>query len=100
PTTNVVPVKYLVGATQLSVGATFACALLTNKTVKCWGDNSAGQLGIGSSLMMLGTPYTVVGLSNVTAMRAPAITRAPRLVPARGCAGVAPNTASSETAAR
>ena len=28
------------------------CALLDNRSVKCWGDNSVGQLGIGNTSSM------------------------------------------------
>ena len=33
---------------DLSAGDNHTCALLTDNTMKCWGDNSYGQLGIGS----------------------------------------------------
>ena len=33
--------------TQLAVGAHHSCALSTNFTVKCWGRNQMGQLGLG-----------------------------------------------------
>jgi hypothetical protein len=26
----------------------FTCALLTNNTLRCWGDNLSGQLGVGN----------------------------------------------------
>eukprot|EP00971_Amphidinium_carterae_P084832 1678730-Amphidinium_carterae.2 len=39
-------------AIALDVGASFACALLDTDFVKCWGDNSYGQLGLGPT----GTP--------------------------------------------
>jgi Regulator of chromosome condensation (RCC1) repeat len=35
-------------ASQISAGYTHTCALLADQTVRCWGGNSTGQLGIGS----------------------------------------------------
>ncbi len=32
-------------ATSISVGANFACARISNGTVRCWGNNASGQLG-------------------------------------------------------
>jgi hypothetical protein len=34
---------------QLSAGSTFVCALLSNRRIKCWGNNAEGQLGLGHS---------------------------------------------------
>ncbi|AZZ37202.1 hypothetical protein CIK05_10530 [Bdellovibrio sp. qaytius] len=34
-------------AIQITAGLTHTCALLDNSTVKCWGDNTYGQLGQG-----------------------------------------------------
>ncbi len=36
-------------ATQLALGEFHACALLDNRSVKCWGDNVFGQLGLGDT---------------------------------------------------
>jgi hypothetical protein len=44
---------------QISSGNDFTCALLSNGTVKCWGDNRYGQLGNGSNLFS-SIPVTVV----------------------------------------
>lgn len=38
-------VKNLGAATKISIGASAACAVKVDKTVDCWGQNSAGQLG-------------------------------------------------------
>jgi alpha-tubulin suppressor-like RCC1 family protein len=34
---------------EVAVGSSFACARLTDGTVRCWGDNKYGQLGQGGS---------------------------------------------------
>jgi alpha-tubulin suppressor-like RCC1 family protein len=36
-------------ATVLAVGADHSCAILDDGTLKCWGDNSSGELGLGDS---------------------------------------------------
>lgn len=40
--------------TKLAAGTDFTCALLDNKTVKCWGRNANGQLGLGSNAVFVG----------------------------------------------
>lgn len=49
---------------DLSVGSRHNCALIEDRTVRCWGDNRAGQLGDGTTTSNV-RPVTVVGLSNV-----------------------------------
>lgn len=52
--------------TQVALGANFACALLSDKTVRCWGANNKGQLGQGGTDTTPRTkPTPVPGLSNV-----------------------------------
>ena len=52
-------------AVQMDSSANFSCAVLDNGSLKCWGNNDAGQLGIGSDtrqhtpqLVNLGTGKT------------------------------------------
>ena len=39
-------------ATAISAGGTHTCALLDNASVKCWGNNGYGKLGIDNSTTM------------------------------------------------
>ena len=38
-------------ATAVSAGISFTCAVLDNATVKCWGNNATGQLGLGDTVL-------------------------------------------------
>ena len=59
------------GAVSISVGTEFACAVLQDGTVKCWGDNTTGKLGGGDGVMATsGFPVTVQGLTGVTSVSA------------------------------
>lgn len=42
-------VKDIKDAVDIAAGATHVCAILSNRTVRCWGDNSNGQLGDGTT---------------------------------------------------
>ena len=51
-------------AASLSVGAAFACAVLSDGSVRCWGDNLDGQLGLGNADPVLsGTASLGVGVT-------------------------------------
>jgi len=62
-----VAVQGLTNAVALSAGYNHACALLGDRTMRCWGSNSDGQLGDPSSLGSA-TPIPVPGVSGVQAI--------------------------------
>lgn len=51
-------------AVSITATFTFACAVLSSGQVKCWGSNSAGQIGIGSQSDTIHSPTTVTGLTD------------------------------------
>lgn len=51
--------------TALSAGDVSTCAVLANKTVKCWGRNNEGQLGNDSTMDSV-RPVAVMGLTTAT----------------------------------
>jgi alpha-tubulin suppressor-like RCC1 family protein len=64
-----VPVLGLISVTQISAGSDFAMALLTDHTLRSWGDNFTGELGNGTTVNR-SLPGTVPGLSNVLSVSA------------------------------
>lgn len=48
----------------------YTCALLPEGTVKCWGDNGDGELGVGFCPAASSVPLTVSGLAGVKAISA------------------------------
>ncbi len=63
--TTPVTVTGLTNATQITAGASHACALESDGTVVCWGANAAGQLGLDLSMAFVDTPTVVPGLTGV-----------------------------------
>lgn len=56
-------------AASLSLGANHSCALLLDRTVKCWGHNADGQVGYGGPVVNVPTPQDV-GLTDVVQVAA------------------------------
>jgi alpha-tubulin suppressor-like RCC1 family protein len=50
PELEPVEVDLPLAATALAVGQNFNCALLADSTVDCWGDDSVGELGCGTTV--------------------------------------------------
>ena len=53
--------------TSISVGDLHTCAVRTNGGVQCWGDNSSGALGNGTTTSSV-FPVNVIGISTATAV--------------------------------
>ena len=63
------------GGLQVGVGLDHACALLSNRQVKCWGRNNVGQLGDGTTVASRSSPVTVSSSGEPTAT--PTVTPTP-----------------------
>jgi alpha-tubulin suppressor-like RCC1 family protein len=60
----------LTGATAIATGGYQSLAVLANGTVKAWGANSSGQLGNNNPGTDTGSPVSVSGLTDATAVGA------------------------------
>jgi alpha-tubulin suppressor-like RCC1 family protein len=59
----------LTGVTQIAVGDDHACALLTNRQVRCWGDNDNGELGNGTAPTHTSRPVAVRNATDTEHLR-------------------------------
>ena len=55
--------------TSLAAGECWMCAVLSDQTVDCWGDNTYGQLGNGSAISS-NVPVPIPGLAGVVSIAA------------------------------
>ena len=53
---------------DITAGAAHTCALLSDHSVKCWGDNHSGQLGNGTSTDKISPPVSVSGITTAIAI--------------------------------
>lgn len=56
-------------ASAITVGGNHACALLTDGSARCWGDNSQGQLGLGNTTAQTNKVPAVIGRVKVATAR-------------------------------
>src|SRR5262249_12283496 len=56
-------VKGLTDAVEIAAGYQHSCARLSDDTVRCWGNNDAGQLGDGTMGGFRSAPVTVLDLT-------------------------------------
>ena len=83
--------------TAIATASTSSCALLADRTVRCWGLNEFGQLGDGTTTDRL-TPVAVTGISTATAIIGGGGHSSPCSPTAASAAGVGTGAASSATA--
>ena len=62
-----VPVSGLTNVVAIGASSGYACALLADGTVRCWGDNEDGTLGNGTAADS-STPVQVSGLTDIVAI--------------------------------
>lgn len=58
------PVPGLEDVVDVAHGSAFACVVLKNGNVSCWGRNDQGQLGTGSAELEVAAPASVIGVSD------------------------------------
>jgi alpha-tubulin suppressor-like RCC1 family protein len=68
--TQCVPTASVPCVTAITAGASHACALLADQTVRCWGANSHGELGLGTMGAPVPYPSAVPGVTGIVALEA------------------------------
>jgi alpha-tubulin suppressor-like RCC1 family protein len=58
------------GAVAIAAGGNFNCALFDDSQIRCWGDNTAGQLGNGTTGPPVRAPSTGPGLAGMIGIAA------------------------------
>ena len=66
--TPATPIGLSEGVVSVATGATSSCAVMSNGTVKCWGQDGAGQLGDKSTSAYRSSPVQVWGLSDAASV--------------------------------
>ena len=56
------PVAGVSTAVAVAAGAGHTCIILRSGPVQCWGDNTYGQLGSGTTIKYSGTPVKVLAI--------------------------------------
>jgi alpha-tubulin suppressor-like RCC1 family protein len=69
PVQNATGTGPLTGVTAITAGLIHTCALLANHEVRCWGDNSSGQLGLGGTETSRVLPTAVANESGESPLR-------------------------------
>jgi alpha-tubulin suppressor-like RCC1 family protein len=67
--TNTLTFNILIAPVSLTAGSAHSCAVLADTTMKCWGLNTNGQLGDGTTLQKT-SPVAVTGLTTVSSAAA------------------------------
>jgi len=58
----------LTDVASIVLGSNHSCAVLVSGSVKCWGTNSLGELGLGYTSAPVSTPTLVTGLTDVASL--------------------------------